>query len=81
MAKRDFNNNETYVIVGGGPAGLSAAETLRQSGFTGAIEVLSSEPYLPYDVTVLTKNIMKVEHKNVELRNKEFLSTNEINYH
>ena len=35
MAKRDPGNKTKMVIVGGGPAGLNCAETLRQSGFTG----------------------------------------------
>jgi NADPH-dependent 2,4-dienoyl-CoA reductase/sulfur reductase-like enzyme len=43
------------VIVGGGPAGLNAAETLRQSGFTGQITVICSEDSLPYDRTNITK--------------------------
>jgi nitrite reductase/ring-hydroxylating ferredoxin subunit len=29
MAKRDPNNKTSFVIIGGGPSGLSAAETLR----------------------------------------------------
>jgi thioredoxin reductase len=29
MAKRDPNNKTKYVIVGGGPAALTCAETLR----------------------------------------------------
>jgi flavin-dependent dehydrogenase len=41
MAKRDPENKTHFVIIGGGPAGLNAAETLRQSGFTGQISVLS----------------------------------------
>jgi len=35
LSKRDPNNHQSFVIVGGGAAGLNAAETLRQSGFTG----------------------------------------------
>lgn len=29
MVKRDLEDKRNFVIVGGGPAGLSAAETLR----------------------------------------------------
>lgn len=35
MAKRDPNDKRIYTIIGGGPAGLSCAEALRQGGFTG----------------------------------------------
>ena len=35
MVKRDPSNDKKMVIVGGGAAGLTCAETLRQSGFTG----------------------------------------------
>ena len=57
MAKRDLKNKTTYVIVGGGPAGLTAAETLRYEGFTGRIVLLSAEAHLPIDRPVLTKKL------------------------
>jgi nitrite reductase/ring-hydroxylating ferredoxin subunit len=34
MAKRDIANDKHFVILGGGPAALSCAETLRSAGFT-----------------------------------------------
>ena len=43
LTKRDPNNHTHFVIIGGGAAGLNAAETLRQSGFTGQITLLTNE--------------------------------------
>ena len=37
---------------------MSAAETMRQGGFTGEILILSNEKYLPYDRTVLSKFLL-----------------------
>ena len=55
MVTRDESNTEQYVIIGGGPASESAVETLRQSGFSGKIVIVSKEDFLPYDRTLLTK--------------------------
>jgi nitrite reductase/ring-hydroxylating ferredoxin subunit len=46
MAKRDPTNETHYVILGGGPASLSAAETLRSSGFTVGLFNLGKDYYL-----------------------------------
>ena len=70
--KRDPENKTRYVILGGGPAGASAAETLRQSGFTGEIILLTAEKDLPYDRTLLTKAILKVEPEGLAIRKKDF---------
>jgi 3-phenylpropionate/trans-cinnamate dioxygenase ferredoxin reductase subunit len=43
------------VIVGGGLAGLRAAEQLRAAGWADDITVISSEPYPPYNRPPLTK--------------------------
>lgn len=69
---RDPNNNQRYVIIGGGIAGSSAAETLRQSGFTGEIVILSKEEHLPYDRTILTKNIAEVKVGNITFRDQAY---------
>lgn len=55
MSKKG-DDKRRFVIIGGGPAGLSAAETLRQSGFEGDITIISSEEASPYDRTILSKN-------------------------
>ena len=43
------------VIVGGGVAGQSAAESLRQAGFRGSITILTAEEHPPYDRTGMSK--------------------------
>ena len=43
LAKRDLNDKRHFVVLGGGPGGLTCAETLRQSGFTGEITIISSD--------------------------------------
>jgi apoptosis-inducing factor 3 len=60
MSKKG-NDSRRFVIIGGGPAAISAAETLRQSGFEGDITILAKENVFPYDRTMLSKNISGVE--------------------
>lgn len=72
MVTRDTNDKRRYVIIGGGPAGLSAAETLRQSGFGGEITIITSEPELPYDRTSLSKNIFHSEIDKLRTRGQDF---------
>ena len=65
---RDPNNTQKFVIVGGGIAGVSAVESLRQSGFTGEIVLLTAEEHLPYDRSMLSKNLFNVEPDKIAIR-------------
>ena len=47
-----------YVIVGASLAGLSAAETLRSSGYEGQLVVVGQEALMPYDRPPLSKQIL-----------------------
>lgn len=51
----------TIVIVGASLAGLRAAETLRQEGFAGKIEVVGAEAHMPYDRPPLSKKFLSGE--------------------
>ena len=70
--KRDPANTQRFVIVGGGVAGASAAETLRQSGFTGEIIILSAEDHTPYDRSALTKAMLTIEPGMIAVRSKQY---------
>jgi 3-phenylpropionate/trans-cinnamate dioxygenase ferredoxin reductase subunit len=49
---------ESIVIVGGGLAGATAADTLREHGFDGRIQVLNDEAHLPYTRPPLSKEYL-----------------------
>ncbi|MCC8102840.1 MAG: FAD-dependent oxidoreductase [Clostridiales bacterium] len=51
------DTNRRYVILGGGVAGVSAAEAIRKRDQTGNILILSAEDYLPIHRPMLTKNL------------------------
>jgi NADPH-dependent 2,4-dienoyl-CoA reductase/sulfur reductase-like enzyme/nitrite reductase/ring-hydroxylating ferredoxin subunit len=77
--KRDPKNATTYVIVGGGAAGLTAAETLREEGFTGRIVLISAESHLPYDRPVLSKKLpLKGKIDGLYLRNSAHFDSADI---
>ena len=54
-------SDEVFVILGGGAAGLAAAEELRKIGFVGRLLLISSESRSPYDRTLLSKQYLSGE--------------------
>jgi len=49
---------DRVVVVGGSLAGLRACETLRSSGYTGTIALVSAEDCRPYDRPPLSKQLL-----------------------
>ena len=78
LTKRDPNNTQHFVIIGGGPAGLNCAETLRQSGFSGQVTIVSDEEMVPYDRTLLSKAVAVGDAKKWALRDPGFLEEADI---
>ncbi|HEX3930505.1 MAG TPA: FAD-dependent oxidoreductase [Nocardioides sp.] len=60
------------VVVGGGLAGLRAAETLRAAGWAGEIRIVGAEAHLPYDRPPLSKTFSTTEpsYSTVALRGR-----------
>lgn len=52
---------ETVLIIGGGLAGASAAETLRSEGFDGRVLIAGEESATPYDRPPLSKDVLRGE--------------------
>lgn len=50
-----YGEKENVVIIGGGPASLVCAETLRKEGFTGDVKIICEERHPPYDRAKLSK--------------------------
>lgn len=56
-----INTLERVVVVGGGIAGLTACDTLRERGFDGDLVVIGSEPHAAYSRPALSKALLKLD--------------------
>jgi 3-phenylpropionate/trans-cinnamate dioxygenase ferredoxin reductase component len=55
------------LVVGGGPAGLSAARAYRAAGGRGAVAIVTDEHRMPYNRPPLTKEFLRGESSEDEL--------------
>ena len=79
MSKRDPSDNRLFLVLGGGAAGVAAADALRQEGYTGRILLLTEEKHLPYDRPVLSKNLgIAYDPAKLSLRDEAFFQQHDI---
>lgn len=71
---------EHVVIVGGGLAGVSAAEELRRIGYDKSLTIVGGEEHPPYDRTALSKSVMLNEAtiESTALRSEDWYAQNDI---
>ena len=69
-----------YVIVGGGLAGASAVEGIRERDTKGAILIIGAEKHLPYDRPPLTKKLWfgKKKVEEIFLHDQKFYDQNKV---
>lgn len=81
--------DQTVVVVGAGPAGLTCAEGLRQAGFAGKVVLVGKEAHAPIDRTKLSKlspitadKASEVESyaASIALRDTDFLSSANVDF-
>ncbi len=80
MTKRDTKDKRLFVIAGGGAAGYTAAQTLREDGFRGRVVLITRENHLPYDRPNLSKDYLQgnAEPAWLPLRPDEFFAEHDI---
>lgn len=62
-----------------GASAQACVETLRHSGFTGEITIVTKETKYPYDKTQLTKKIKDMDYNSLQLRNSQWYEMNGVN--
>ena len=80
MTNRDDKDERLFVIAGGGAAGYTAAQTLREDGFTGRVVLITREDHLPYDRPNLSKEYLQgnAEPSWLPLRSEDFFAEHDI---
>lgn len=67
------------VIIGSGPAGLTAALTLRNKNFTGAIDIFSAEKVPPYSPAALGEYLINDQENLLYWQGQDVCEQNDFN--
>ncbi|XP_050520127.1 apoptosis-inducing factor 3-like isoform X2 [Daktulosphaira vitifoliae] len=77
LTKRNLDNTQTFIVVGGGPAGASCVQTLRQEGYDGRLLFITKENCLPYDRTKLSKTLSS-DISSILLRPQQYYDSGDV---
>lgn len=73
------NTKQTYVVLGGGCAAVSAAQAIRERDSTATILLVSEEPVLPYNRPMLTKTMLAdLDPASIAIRDKAWYQEQNI---
>ncbi len=80
MVAKDKDNQQKYVVLGGGAAGAYAVEGIREAGFTGEVILITKEEEMPYDRPNCSKDYLMDEAPEewMPLRDKAFYEQRDI---
>ncbi len=81
VEENTFRNDtkNCYVILGNGIAGLQAAAAIRERDKTGAVVMISEEPYRTYHRPMLTKSIMaELDEEQIAVQDASWYEENHI---
>lgn len=81
VEENTFRNDtkNCYVILGNGIAGLQAAAAIRERDKTGAVVMISEEPYRTYHRPMLTKSIMaELDEGQIAVQDASWYEENHI---
>ncbi|XP_041667377.1 apoptosis inducing factor mitochondria associated 4 [Cheilinus undulatus] len=71
MCSKAPDSKHTVLVIGGGPASLVCAETLRQNCYQGRIIIITKDNLTPFDKPKLSK-AMNVDSGSILLRSSDF---------
>ncbi|MET0700041.1 MAG: FAD-dependent oxidoreductase [Mycobacterium sp.] len=66
------------IVIGSGPAGISAAEAFRKYDDTRSVQIFTEDPDLPYERPPLSKDYLRGETDDVALHPPEWFSERSI---
>ena len=73
-------DSQSFIIVGAGLAGASAAKTLRKEGFAGSIRLIGAEVHRPYNRPPLSKDYLNgsADRDSVSINSEDWYAEHDV---